>query len=265
MYPEPVNKPVLDLFNLKGKVVAITGASRGIGAVLAQAFAEANAEVASIYTSESSKKLSEESVEELKSKYGVRAKSYQADVAKPEEIEACLNKIVEDFGKLDVLTANAGVCKHVSALENTPEDFRWITDVNLNGAFFSSKAAGKIFKKQGYGNIIITASISGTIVNVPQSQAAYNASKAGVVQLGKSLAWEFRDFARVNCVSPGYIETEMTGMADPAFLKEWLDLTPCGRMGQPSELKGLYVYLASDASTFVTGADYIIDGGYTLR
>ena len=132
----------------------------------------------------------------------------------------------------------------------------------VNGVVYCAKAAGEVFKRQGTGNLIITSSISAHIVNVPVDQPVYNGTKAFVSHFGKSLAREWRDFARVNVVSPGFFETKLG--ASPQVLHEAHRMAVVGRQGHVKEIKGVYLYLASDASTYTTGADYLIDGGYTL-
>lgn len=136
--------------------------------------------------------------------------------------------------------------------------------VNLDGAFYTAQAAARIFKKQGYGNVIFTASVSATLVNIPQKQAAYNASKAGVVQMAKCLSVEWVDFCRVNCISPGFITTDILDIHPKEWREKWFSMIPAQRMAQAYELKGAYVFCASDASSYMTGADLVIDGGYTL-
>ena len=135
-------------------------------------------------------------------------------------ISTTLDAIVSDFGKIDIVIANAGICKHIDALEYTVDKWRRETDVNFSGNFFTAQATGRIFKRQGYGNLVFTTSISGSIVNVPQKQCAYNAAKAATIQLAKSLAVEWIDFCRVNTLSPGYIRTEMTNV-NSEMVEEW--------------------------------------------
>ncbi|KAL1838937.1 hypothetical protein VTK73DRAFT_4194 [Phialemonium thermophilum] len=139
-------------------------------------------------------------------------------------------------------------------------------DVNLDGAFWTAQAAAQVMKAAGKtrGSIIFTASVSGILVNVPQRQAAYNASKAAVTHLAKSLAVEWTDFARVNCVSPGFISTDMIHSHPQEWRDKWFTMIPAQRLCEPAELKGIYVFLASDASSYMTGANLVIDGGYTL-
>ncbi|TVY51076.1 putative NADP-dependent mannitol dehydrogenase, partial [Lachnellula cervina] len=158
---------------------------------------------------------------------------------------------------------------HHAALDYTPQQFRAVMDVNLDGAFYTAQAAGRIFERQvregrAKGNVVFTASVSAILVNVPQKQAAYNASKAAVVQLARCLSVEWVDFARVNCVSPGFIATDMLDVHPEAWRKIWLSMIPAGRLCEPAELKGAYVFLASEASSYMTGANLVLDGGYTL-
>src|ERR1700753_907883 len=142
------------------------------------------------------------------------------------------------------------------------EEYKSLTSVNLDGVFYCAKYAGAVLKRQGFGNLIITSSISAHIVNAPVDQPVYNATKAAVTHLGKSLAREWRDFARVNIVSPGFFQTKMG--ASPRCLNEAHRMAVLGRQGHTKEIKGLYLYLASDASSYQTGSDVLIDGGYTL-
>ncbi|CAG8210883.1 unnamed protein product [Penicillium salamii] len=258
---KPDDAPVQKLFDLTGKVVAITGGGRGIGLSVATAYAEAGAKIAIIYRTTVT---APKTAEELASKYQTQARAYQADVTKSAEISAVINQIAEDFGKLDVIVANAGICSEHAAEEYSPEEFQEIMEVNVNGAFHTAQAAAKIFKRQGYGNVIFTASVSALLVNTPQRQAAYNASKAGVLQLAKSLAVEWVDFCRVNAVSPGYIQTQIMEYAPQEMLDIWLSQIPARRFASPYELKGVYLFCASDASSYMTGSNLVVDGGFTL-
>lgn len=176
-----------------------------------------------------------------------------------------MSRVAKDFGKFDIVVINAGVCSDVAAIDYTKEEFRRILSVNLDSAFYTAQAAGQYFKKENiFGNIIFTASVSGKIVNIPQKQSAYNASKHGIVALAKSLSVEWVDFCRINIVSPGYVETEMVESQDKKYLKKWYELVPKGRFCKPEELKGIYVFLASDAASYFQGSDIIIDGAFTV-
>ncbi|KAG0648003.1 NADP-dependent mannitol dehydrogenase [Hyphodiscus hymeniophilus] len=194
----------------------------------------------------------------------VQCRAYKANVTDAAQIESVLQQVVKDFGHFDILIANAGIAAHYAAEDCTPDEFSHMMNVNLNGAYYSAQAAARIFKEQGHGNIVFTASVSAILVNVPEKQAAYNASKAGLVQLAKSLAVEWVDFCRVNCISPGFIETEMLGMHSEETRAIWRQMVPARRNCEPYELKGAYVFCASNASSYMTGANLVIDGGYSL-
>lgn len=205
--PSDVNTPVLSQFSLTGKITAVTGGARGIGVEIVRGLAEAGADVALIYTAS---KDAHETAAKIAAATGVRVQAFQCDVANRQNTADVINQIASEFGngRLDVVVANAGVCANIPSLEYTEETWQKNNSVNLDGVMWTAQAAGKIFQKQGKGNLIITSSVSATLVNVPQTQAAYNASKAAAVHLGKSLAVEWADFARVNCISPGFIMTE---------------------------------------------------------
>lgn len=199
------SRHVLSQFSLRGKVAAVTGGSRGIGLEIVKGLAEAGADIALLYLSTSD---APQKAAKIAAQNGVTIKAYKADVKIKNEIESAIQAVAEDFGHLDVVVANAGVCSNVKSLEYTEDSWSHINRVNYDGAMWTAQAAGKIFKAQGRGNLIITASVSSVLVNYPQEQAAYNASKAAVAHLGKCLATEWAGFARVNMVSPGYIATE---------------------------------------------------------
>ncbi|OAA58672.1 oxidoreductase, short chain dehydrogenase/reductase family [Cordyceps fumosorosea ARSEF 2679] len=261
--PDNPDAPVLSQFSLKGKVAAVTGGARGIGLEIVRGLAEAGADVAIIYSTSSAPALA--AAREIAAAAGVKVAAYQGDVRSRAAIARTLDQVVADFGgRLDVVVANAGVCADVPSLEYTEETWQQNSAVNYDGVMWTAQAAGRVFKEQGRGNLIITASVSATLVNVPQRQAAYNAAKAAVVQLAKVLAVEWVDFARVNCVSPGFVETDMLYNQPKERMEQWLSLIPGRRMAATSELKGIYVFLASDACCYMTGANLIVDGGYTL-
>ena len=205
--PPDVNAPVLSQFSLKGKVAAVTGGGRGIGLEIVRGLAEAGADVALIYQSSSK---APELAERLAKDTGVRVQAYRSDVSRRKDIAETLDTIAADFGKgrLDIVVANSGVCANIPSLEYDEETWHKNNSVNYDGVMWTAQAAGKLFKQQGKGNLIITASVSAILVNIPQTQVAYNASKAAAVHLAKSLAVEWTDFARVNCISPGFIMTK---------------------------------------------------------
>ncbi|KAL3465247.1 hypothetical protein BJX64DRAFT_297618 [Aspergillus heterothallicus] len=258
---QPANQHVMKAFDLSGKVAVVTGGARGIGLEVSRGLAEAGANVALIYNSSSN---ADQLAAEIASANNVTARAYKANVTSRTEIESAIEQVNADFGKLDIIVVNSGITESVPAEEYTVDQWRKIMDVNLDGAFYSAQAAAKIFKDQGRGNVIFTASVSATLVNVPQKQAAYNASKAAVVQLAKCLSVEWVDFCRVNCISPGFIVTDILDIHPQEWREKWYSMIPAQRMAQTYELKGAYVFCASDASSYMTGADIVIDGGYTL-
>ncbi|KAE8312110.1 hypothetical protein BDV41DRAFT_589105 [Aspergillus transmontanensis] len=250
---------VLEQFKLNGKVVVVTGAADGIGLAVAEAMAEAGAHVALWYNSNDA---AIKRGEELSRDNGVKTVAYKVDISDPGQVQKAVGDVVKDFERIDVFVANAGMAISKPILEQTLDEYRKQMSVNVNGVVYCAKYAGEVFQRQGSGNLIITSSMSAHIVNVPTDQPVYNGSKAFVTQFGKSLAREWRDFARVNIVSPGFFETKMG--ASPLALNEAYRMAVLGRQGHVKEIKGLYLYLASDASTYMTGSDVLIDGGYVL-
>ncbi|OGE52376.1 hypothetical protein PENARI_c010G05357 [Penicillium arizonense] len=250
---------VMEQFQMKGKVVAVTGAADGLGHAISQAMAEAGAHVALWYNSNN---VAIEKAQDLEKQHGVKASAYKVDVSDSTQVSETIAKVVKDFGKIDVFVANAGMAISKPILEQSLDEYRKQMSVNVDGIVYCSKYAGEVFARQGYGNLIITSSMSAHIVNAPTDQPVYNATKAYVTHFGKSLAREWREFARVNIVSPGFFDTKMG--ASPQTVHEAYRMSSLGRQGHVKEIKGLYLYLASDASTYMTGSDVIIDGGYVL-
>ena len=204
----------------------------------------------------------EKRAERLAKEHSVRTKAYSVNVTDPEAVKSHIDKVVADFGKIDVFVANAGTGDSQPLLEQSLDAYRNLMAVNVDGPVYCAKYAGQVFKQQGFGNLILTGSISSHIVNVPVDQPIYNGSKAFITHMGKSLAREWRDFARVNIVSPGFFDTKMG--AGPKVITEGLRMIPLGRQGDVREIKGVFLFLASNASSYVTGSDYLIDGGYVL-
>ncbi|KAI1271848.1 short chain dehydrogenase reductase [Xylaria sp. FL0933] len=264
--------PVFSHFNLAGKTAIVTGGTRGIGLEAARGLAEAGAKVAITYTSTDPAEADKVAAAISKSGNGILVKAYRCNVKSPADVEDLVEKATKEVGdgKLDIAVANAGIAAHYPATQYGDEEWREMLDVNFHGAFWTARAAARVFERQlksgsdGRGSIIFTASVSGILVNVPQQQSAYNASKAAVIHLAKSLSVEWVDFARVNCISPGFIATDMLSVHPEEWRKKWFSMIPAARLCQASELKGAYVFLASEASSYMTGANMVIDGGYTL-
>ncbi|CAH0034653.1 unnamed protein product [Clonostachys rhizophaga] len=264
--------PVLSHFSLAGKTAIVTGGCRGIGLEVAQGLAEAGAKVAITYSSTDGSQADAVAAQISQSANGATVKAYRCNVKSKDDVTATVEKITSELGggKLDICVANAGIAAHIPAIDYDEDQWREMLDVNFHGAFWTAQAAAKVFKRQkeaggdGRASIIFTSSVSGILVNIPQPQAAYNASKAAVTHLAKSLAVEWVEFTRVNCVSPGFIATDMIATIPEKWTSKWPELIPGVRFCDPAELKGAYVYLASEASSYMTGANLVIDGGYTL-
>lgn len=244
-------------FSLTGKVAAVTGGRQGIGKVVAHALAAEGSDVVILDLADA-----RDIAAEIAEEHQVRAMSLTCDVTHADDVERSIREAAETMGSLDLLFNNAGICVHKPALECSPAEFAKVIDVNLNGVFIVAQAFARHLVAAGKrGNIVNTASMSATIVNTPQGQASYNASKAGVVHLTKSLAVEWAPLGiRVNSISPGYIRTELLDNFRQDWQEIWTGMIPFKRMGTPEELSGAVIYLLSDASTYTSGADLIIDG-----
>ena len=253
---------VLAMFDLKGEKAIVTGGGQGLGREMALALAEAGADVAVV---QRRVEVAEQTAEEIR-KLGRDSFAMKVDVSKTEDIRNMVAVAKARFGKIDILINNAGIAHHVPAAELSEEDWDRMIDINLKGVFFGSQMVGREMIKQRKGSIINIASMSGFIVNRPQPQAHYNTAKAGIVMLTKTLAMEWAKYnIRVNAIAPGYIRTPLLArnLGPGKIGEEWVKLTPMGRLGEPFELKGLALFLASKASSFVTGTTIVIDGGYT--
>jgi NAD(P)-dependent dehydrogenase (short-subunit alcohol dehydrogenase family) len=250
---------VLDAFHLDGKKALVTGGNRGIGLALTQGLAEAGADVAFVSRGEDQNRAAQQQLGDA----GLSVVGISGDIAA--DASGIVGQAVERLDGLDILVNNAGVCFHRPALEVPDDEWDAVMDINVRALWKMSTAAGAYMKDHGGGNIINIGSISAMIVNRPQWQPAYNASKAAVHQLTKSLAAEWAPLnIRVNAIAPGYIKTEMAPVDDPTFKPRWVDDAAQQRYAMPYELAPTLVYLASDASSFMTGSVVVIDGGYTL-
>jgi sorbose reductase len=252
---------VLDLFDLRGRTALVTGASTGIGKKVAEAYLQAGARVA---IAARHTEVLEKVGAELAAAGGT-VLPIGCDVTQPDQVNRMVDQVTAELGGIDIAVCNAGIINLKGLLDMSPEEFRTIQDTNVNGVFLTAQAAARAMVGQGRGGAIInTASMSGHIINVPQQAGHYCTSKAAVIQLTKAMAVELAPHnIRVNSVSPGYILTELVEpMAE--YHRQWEPKIPLGRIGRPEELTGLYLYLACDASSYMTGSDVIIDGGYTI-
>ncbi|MEN2974562.1 MAG: glucose 1-dehydrogenase [Candidatus Caldarchaeales archaeon] len=251
------------LFDLEGKKVVITGAAGGIGSAIAFGFAEFKAELA----------LIDKEAEALR-KIHSRLKEYsnsiiiQADVTSLNDVNQAIERIINHYGRIDILVNSHGIFQWVSAEEMNEEDWNRMLNVNLKGVFLMCQAVGRQMIKQRYGKIINIASMSGLIVNRPQPQLHYNTSKAGVIMLTKSLASEWAKYnINVNCVSPGYTLTQQLEnfiKEKPEYADLWRGLIPLNRFAEVTDIVGAVIFLATDAASYITGQNLIIDGGYTI-
>lgn len=249
-------------FDLSGQTALITGAGRGIGLATARALASAGADIiVAEYIVENGHKAVAE-IEAL----GRKSMFIEVDVRQPASVNRMAAAALAAFPQIDILVNNAGIAQNVPAEDSSDEEWLNMMDVNLNGVFWCCRALGRHMLARGSGAIVSIASMSGIIVNKPQPQAAYNASKAAVIMLTKSLAAEWAGRGvRVNCVSPGYIGTDMTqaSLNIPEYKRIWLEMTPMGRVGAPEDIASAVHYLASPAAKFATGTNLVVDGGYT--
>ena len=252
---------VLEMFRLHGKRALVTGGSSGIGKRVALAYGQAGAQVAIV--SRHSEVLSGVA-QELAAACGAKVIPVPADVTQPAEVNRMVETVVKELGGLDIVVCNAGIVTLRGLGEMSLEEFASIQNTNVNGVFLTAQAGARVMIRQGRGGVIInTASMSGHVINIPQQEGHYCASKAAVIHLTKAMAVEFAPHhIRVNSISPGYILTELVEPLEE-YHKIWATKIPLGRLGRPEELVGLYLYLASEASSYMTGSDIVIDGGYT--
>jgi NAD(P)-dependent dehydrogenase (short-subunit alcohol dehydrogenase family) len=247
----------LDDFSLQDRVAVVTGGGQSLGLEIGRALRDHGAKVV---VAEINAETGPAAAEELGGDF------VRLDVTDPDSVREMVRTVLDRHGKIDVLVNNAGVVHNIPSEEVPDEAWRTVLSVNLDGVFYCCREVGRAMLERGSGAIVNIASMSGVVSNHPQPQAAYNASKAGVIMLTKSLAGEWASRGvRVNAVSPGYIRTPLTelGMSKEEWSSVWLASTPLGRLAEPREIAPAVVYLASDASSYATGSNLLVDGGYS--
>jgi NAD(P)-dependent dehydrogenase (short-subunit alcohol dehydrogenase family) len=251
---------ITDLFTLPGKVAIITGGSSGLGVAFAQALAEAGADIA--LGARRVDRL-EQTLGTVRDKTGRRGIAVGTDVASPDDCQRLVGATMDAFGRVDVLINNAGIGTAVPATHETPEQFRSVMDVNLNGCYWMAQACGRVMKP-GSSIINISSVLGITTGGLPQ--AAYSASKAGLLGLTRDLAqqWTGRKGIRVNAIAPGFFESEMTDQYSPEYVEQMSQRIVARRWGASVDLAAAAVFLASDAAAYITGQTLVVDGGLTL-
>jgi NAD(P)-dependent dehydrogenase (short-subunit alcohol dehydrogenase family) len=249
-------------FRLDGKVAVVTGAARGIGRAVAERLAMAGAHVVIADRDDVEAAVATTAINDA----GGMASALVLDVTDRDQVTNVVAHLYAAHGKIDVLVNNAGIVRNAPAAEMSIDDWTSVIDVDLGGVFHCSQAFGRRMISDGRGAIVNISSICGEVTVYPQPQVSYNAAKAGVNLLTKSLAVEWaRLGVRVNAVAPGYVGTELTlrGRGNVEWFGTWMKMTPMGRLGEPREIANAVLFLASDASSYITGTVLTVDGGYT--
>ncbi|KAF8891181.1 hypothetical protein BD779DRAFT_1513695 [Infundibulicybe gibba] len=262
----------LPSFSLQNKVCVVTGAARGLGYEFCRAFIQSGCKsLAILDLKEADAKAAAQeltSVDNATDSQNIVILGIGCDVSSEPSVQAAFSIVMTTFGRVDAVVASAGITENYSALDYPADRMKFLYDVNVHGAFYTAREAARHMIPQGGGSIILIASMSANIVNIPQRQTPYNASKAAVKHMASSLAVEWaKQGVRVNTLSPGYMLTQLTRTVlsgNEQLKRTWEDLTPMGRMGEPEDLSGAIVFLASDASVFMTGSEIRVDGGYCV-
>lgn len=244
-------------FSISGRTALVTGGAKGIGRACAEALAAAGAKVIIADMDEAAGHATAQAL---------GGSFVRLNVTRKSEVDTVAAEITRQHGALDILVNNAGIVQNGPSEDVAMEDWQCVIDVNLNGVFYCAQAFGREMVKAGKGSIVSISSICGSVTVYPQPQAAYNASKAAVNLLTKSLAVEWaKKGVRVNAVAPGYTATELTlaGRSKPEWFETWMRMTPMGRLGEPKEIANAVLFLASDAASYITGTVLMVDGGYT--
>ncbi|KAF5512829.1 D-arabinitol 2-dehydrogenase [Colletotrichum aenigma] len=270
-----IGKPTLASFSLEGHVGVVTGGARGLGLVMGQGMVYSGSHLAIVDLNKEEAELQAKNLTEAFKRENPEAKTvpnvtaHYADVSDPASVEKCIAEIIDAHGKIDNLVTSAGFTENFDAVNYPIDRMRKLWGVNVDGTYlFAISVAKHLMDRKSPGSMVFIGSMSGSIVNVPQPQAPYNAAKAGIRHLAASLAVEWAHAGiRVNCISPGYMLTALTEKIlndNPDLKQKWTSLIPQGKMGQPKDLMGPVTFLLSDASQYVTGADLRVDGGYTV-
>lgn len=252
-----------DLLDLNGNVAVVTGGARGIGFEAAKALGACGAKVVLI---DQDRAALSDATEALSLAGAKGVSPIALDVTDPQAVEAAATNIVGSLGHVDILVNSAGIARLNTALDTPDDEWRLVMDVNVNGVYWTSRAFGRHMVQRGKGSIVNLGSMSGLIVNRPQTAPSYMVSKGAVHMMTKALAAEWaKSGVRVNALAPGYVATDMTlKMRErPELFNVWMDMTPMGRCGEPQEIASAILFLASPASSYVTGAILSVDGGYT--
>ncbi|KAJ7685576.1 hypothetical protein DFH06DRAFT_46760 [Mycena polygramma] len=274
--PPPGPPKTLHSFSMQGKVCMVTGAARGLGLEFCRAFVQSGCSslaVVDLREDEAKAAAAELTTYAQANNSDMDPEGFniigvECDVSSERAVQKAYADVMSTFGRIDSVVASAGIVENYSAFDYPFDRIKKLYDINVHGAFFTAREAARNMIPQGGGSIVLVSSMSANIVNIPQPQTPYNASKAAVKHMAASLAVEWaKKGVRVNVLSPGYMLTKLTKTIlahDPELKKTWENLTPMGKMGEPEDLSGAVVFLSSDAARFMTGSEIRVDGGYCI-